>query len=110
MTDCAAPQPDPFVVYVMQRDAQLRQRSAQISQRKAEIEKMPPGAEKDRALDELIAENRRLIEDYHQLSAEVNREGRTRAMESMARSQARMAEPQPTPYVIPTPIQVQIVP
>jgi len=92
----------------MQRDAQLRQRSAQISQRKAEIEKMPPGAEKDRALDELIAENRRLIEDYHQLSAEVDRERRTRAIESMARSQARMAEP--TPYVVPTPIQVQVVP
>jgi hypothetical protein len=108
MTDCAAPKPDPFVLYIMQRDAQLRQRSAQISQRIAEVEKMPPGGEKDRALDQLSADNRRLIQDYHELSAEVDRERRTRAMESMARSQARMAEP--TPYVVPTPIQVQIVP
>jgi hypothetical protein len=50
------------------------------------------------------------VEDYHRFEEELDRERQTRAMESMARSQARMAEPQATPYVIPTPIQVQIVP
>jgi hypothetical protein len=74
MSNCAAPPPDPYVGYIMQRRALLDHRSAQIKERKAEIEKMPPGAEKDRALDELIVENRQLVEDYNRLAEEVDRE------------------------------------
>src|SRR6266849_7277022 len=81
LSNCAAPGPDPFVQY--------------IEQRKAMIEQMPDGPAKAAA--------------YDKLNAEIDRERRTRAMELSALSQARMAEPQPTPYVnpFPTPIQVQ---
>jgi hypothetical protein len=49
---------------------------------------------------------------YEKLNQDIYQERQTRAMELSALSAARMAEPQPTPYVnpVPTPIQVQIVP
>jgi hypothetical protein len=96
MTNCAAPPPDPFLAYISKRQDML-------DERKAMIERMPPGPEKDKAIEDALKES-------EAIRAAIDRERQTRAMESVARSQARMAEPQSTPYVVPTPIQVQIVP
>jgi hypothetical protein len=87
LSNCAAPQPDPYVVY--------------INQRLAAIKAMPDDTPSQRAAKEAA---------FDKWEQDVDRERRTRAMESIAESQARIAEPQPTPYVFPTPIRVQVVP
>lgn len=89
LSSCAAPRPDPYVAY--------------FNQRLAAVDAMPDDTPSQRAAKSAA---------YDKLEQDLDRERRTRAMESIAESQARMAEPQPTPYVnpFPTPIQVQVVP
>jgi hypothetical protein len=71
---------------------------AAFERMKAQIDAMPDGPQKA-AL-------------YGQLADDVHREREIEAVESIAQSQERLAQPTPTPYVNPysSPVQVQIVP